>query len=64
MKTFTTIRPGSCHYQHFALPRHRKLVAQWQGGIETMSGYAQRKLRLSLAPSSPPSFALVTRQPS
>jgi hypothetical protein len=28
-----------------------RFAAQWQTGLETMSGYAQRKLRLSSAPS-------------
>ncbi len=62
MKTFATIQPGSYHSQHFALSRSRKLAAQWQSGIETMSGYAQKKLRLTLAPSSLPALVLVTAQ--
>jgi hypothetical protein len=29
--------------------RTARLVAQWQGGVQTLAGYAQRKLRLVLA---------------
>jgi len=28
-----------------------KLLAHWQSGVETLSGYAFQKLRLELAPS-------------
>jgi hypothetical protein len=34
-----------------ALANSPRLAAEWQTGLETMSGYAQRKLRLSSAPS-------------
>ena len=29
--------------------RTARLVAQWQGAVQTLAGYAQRKLRLVLA---------------
>ena len=36
-------------------PREMRLTGEWQRGFETMSGYAQRKLRLAFAPA--PSLA-------
>jgi hypothetical protein len=30
-----------------------RLTGEWQTGVETMSGYPQRKLHLFFAPSSP-----------
>ena len=33
----------------FARAEGRRLTAQWQSGVQTMSGYAQRKLRFSFA---------------
>jgi hypothetical protein len=35
---------------HFTDPGIRKLVGEWQAGPETLSGRAQRKLRLTFAP--------------
>jgi len=34
----------------------RKLLAHWQSGVETLSGYAFQKLRLELAPSVSDAF--------
>lgn len=31
--------------------REIRLIGEWQRGWETMSGYAQRKLRLALSPT-------------
>ena len=33
-----------------------KLLARWQSGVETLSGYALPKLRLELAPSVSDAF--------
>ena len=33
-----------------------KLLARWQSGLETLSGYALQKLRLELAPSESDAF--------
>ena len=33
-----------------------KLLAHWQSGVETLSGYAFQKLRLELAPSVSDAF--------
>jgi len=33
-----------------------KLLARWQSGLETLSGYALQKLRLELAPSVSDAF--------
>ena len=33
-----------------------KLLARWQSGVETLSGYAFQKLRLELAPSVSDAF--------
>jgi hypothetical protein len=35
-------------------PRDAKLVAEWQRGLETVTGSAQRKLRLVFAPAQSP----------
>ena len=35
-------------------PRDAKLVAEWQRGLETVTGPAQRKLRLIFAPAQSP----------
>jgi hypothetical protein len=59
MKTFTTIRPWSYHYRHFAVPGQPRLAGQWRHGIETISGYAQWKLHLTFAPSPSPALATV-----
>jgi hypothetical protein len=59
MKTLTNIRPQQHHREHFAVPRNPKLVGQWQHGIETIAGYAQWKLHLTLAHSPSPAFATV-----
>ena len=59
MKTFTTIRPWSYHYRHFAVSGQPRLVGQWQHGIETISGHAQWKLHLTFAHSPSPAFATV-----
>jgi hypothetical protein len=32
-------------------PREMRLTGEWQRGFETMSGYAQRKLRLVFVPA-------------
>jgi hypothetical protein len=61
MKTFTTIRPWSDHYRHFAVPGQPSLVGQWQHGIETISGYAQWQLHLTYAHSPSPAFATVNQ---
>ena len=59
MKTLTDPRPHYFCAQHFTVSRNPKLVASWQNGIETMSGYAQRKLHLTLAHSPSPGIARV-----
>ena len=35
-----------------------KLLARWQSGVETLSGYAFPKLRLELAPSVSDAFTM------
>ena len=35
-----------------------KLLARWQSGVETLSGYAFQKLRLELAPSVSDAFTM------
>ena len=35
-----------------------KLLARWQSGVETQSGYAMPKLRLELAPSVSDAFTM------
>ena len=35
-----------------------KLLAGWQSGVETLSGYAFQKLRLELAPSVSDAFTM------
>ena len=35
-----------------------KLLARWQSGVETLSGYAMPKLRLELAPSVSDAFTM------
>ena len=35
-------------------PRDAKLLAEWQRGLETVTGSAQRKLRLVFAPAQSP----------
>ena len=35
-----------------------KLLARWQSGVETLSGYALQKLRLELAPSVSDAFTM------
>jgi hypothetical protein len=57
MKTFTTIRPWSYHYRHFAVPGQPRLVGQWRHGIETISGYA--KWMHFVVPSPTPALATV-----
>jgi hypothetical protein len=47
MKTLTDILPRSRNREHFTVPRSPKLIGQWQRGIETMSGQALWKLRLT-----------------
>ena len=42
-------------------PRNSKLVAEWQRGLETLAGSAQRKLRLVFAPSQSTKLATVNR---
>ena len=42
-------------------PRNPKLVAEWQRGLETLTGSAQRKLRLAFAPSQSTKLATVNR---
>jgi len=49
MKTLTRIPTLFYRAQPVTVPLVRKLIAQWQCGPETISGYAQRKLRLSFA---------------
>jgi hypothetical protein len=39
--------------------RERKLVAEWQRGVEIL-GHAQRKLRLAFAPTQSPAFATLS----
>jgi hypothetical protein len=50
MKTSTRIPRLFLPAHRMTVPPVRNLVAEWQSGPETLSGYAQRKLRLSLAP--------------
>ena len=46
-----------CNRRHISAERltssanSPRFAAQWETGLETMSGYSQRKLRLSSAPS-------------
>jgi hypothetical protein len=54
MKTFTEPRPRFRSPEPLAVSRNPKLVGSWQNGIETMSGYAQRKLHFTLAHSPSP----------
>lgn len=42
-------------------PREMRLTGEWQRGLETMSGYAQRKLRLAFAPMQTPALATANR---
>ena len=42
-------------------PRNSKLVAEWRRGLETLTGSAQRKLRLVFAPSQSTKLATVNR---
>jgi hypothetical protein len=35
-----------------------KLLARWQSGVETLSGYGFQKLRLELAPSVSDAFTM------
>ena len=41
-------------------PRERKLVAEWQRGAEIL-GHAQRKLRLTFAPTQSPALTTLSR---
>jgi hypothetical protein len=61
MKTLTNICRQSVPEEHFAIPRNRELLGQWQRGIETMSGPAQWKLHLTLAHSLSAGFATINR---
>ena len=36
----------------------QELLARWQSGVETLSGYAFQKLRLELAPSGSDAFTM------
>ena len=54
MKTLTRIPTLFYRAQHVTVAPLRKLVGQWQCGPETISGYAQRKLRLSFTFASAP----------
>ena len=42
-------------------PRNSKLVAEWQRGLETLTGSAQRKLRLVFAPSQSTKLATINQ---
>ena len=44
------------HVTQFMQMGERRLVAEWQSGAEVL-GYAQRKLRLALAPAQSPGTA-------
>jgi hypothetical protein len=59
MKTLTEPHGRFLQRGHFAVSRNPKVVGQWQHGIETMSGYAQWKLHLTLAHSLSPAFVTV-----
>jgi hypothetical protein len=59
METLTKPRFRFLYQEHFAVSRNPKLVGQWQHGIETISGYAQWKLHLTLAHSRSPAFATI-----
>ena len=61
MKTLSRPRPRFLHREHFAVSRNPKLVGQWQHGIETISGYVQWKLHLTLAHSPSPRVASLCR---
>jgi hypothetical protein len=50
MKTLTNLALPSCCVPSFAARPVRRLFGEWQDGLETLPGYAQRKLRLSFAP--------------
>jgi hypothetical protein len=65
MKMLTNAFPQPLCRQHFGVLHKPKLVGCWQDGIETMSGHAQWKLRLTFAHSPSPAFAAVNdcRQP-
>ena len=52
MKTLVNLTPLFSDVPRLAAPVRRKLVGEWQCGLNTLSGYAQRKLRLSFAPLS------------
>jgi hypothetical protein len=41
--------------------RETRLTGEWQRGFETMSGLAQRKLRLAFAPMQTPALATANR---
>lgn len=41
--------------------RETRLTGEWQRGFETMSGLAQRKLRLAFAPMQKPALATANR---
>ena len=60
-KTLSTICPRSLDSKAVGDPRNPKLVAQWQRGLETMSGQAQWKLHFTLAQSLSSDFATVNR---
>lgn len=50
MKTLTNLALLSHSVPCFAARPVRRLFGEWQSGPETLSGYAQSKLRLSFAP--------------
>ena len=52
MKTLVNLASLSSDVPRFAGLSSQKLIAEWQSGLETLSGCAQRKLRLSFAPLS------------
>jgi len=54
MKPLAEAGPRRVNRRDFAVPRHPKLVGQWQLGMEMISGHAQWKLHLTLAQSPSP----------
>jgi hypothetical protein len=52
MKTLPAIASPFYYIPRLTVPPVRKLIAEWQSGPETLSGCAQRKLRLSFASSA------------
>lgn len=50
MKAAATVAPFFYVVPRLPVPPMRKLVAEWQPALETLSGSAQSKLRLSFAP--------------